>query len=66
MLEKTYIESLKFAEEEGIQVIDPKLIKNYAKEFVRNMFGYTIGTYFKVKEGSTRVALKENEGLWIG
>ena len=45
---------------------NPKLFKVYAKEILSNMVGYTIGTNFRVKAGSKKVALKENEGIWVG
>lgn len=51
---------------DGLKVVDLKLLRHHAKEIVDRFRGYTIGTNFKVKEGSSRVALKENEGLWVG
>jgi hypothetical protein len=51
---------------EGLKVINPQLASYYTKEFLRNIFGYTVGTNFMVKAGSSKVDLKENEGIWVG
>ena len=49
-----------------MRVFDTKLAKVYATEMINNLFGYTVGSNFKVKSGSSKIALKENEGIWIG
>lgn len=43
-----------------------RLFKHHARTMISKISGYTIGTNFKVKEGSSKVALKENEGIWVG
>lgn len=60
------MESFEFREVGGFQVTNLKLAKYYAKEMVQKISGYTVGSSFRVKEGSSKVALKENQGLWIG
>lgn len=58
LLEKTYVDSLTFREVDGLRVIDSKIAKFHAKEIVSNMRGYTLGSNFKVKQGSSKIALK--------
>jgi hypothetical protein len=43
---------------EGLKVLDNYQPKMLAKDFVRTILGYTLGTYFKVKAGSSKIALK--------
>ena len=58
MIEKIFLNSFLFREVDGMKIIDMKLVKIYATEMINNIYGYTVGTNFKVKSGSSKVALK--------
>lgn len=48
------------------EVEDIELAKVYASEVVEMLRGYTVGSSFKVKQGSSKLLLKEDIGLYVG
>lgn len=66
MIEQTFLKSLDFRETAGGIVNDLKLAKYHAKQVIETIRGYTVGTNFRVKDGSSKVALKDNQGIWVG
>lgn len=58
MIDKTYADSFLFREVDGMKVGDLKILKHHAKEIVDLIRGYSLGSNFKVKEGSSIVSLK--------
>jgi hypothetical protein len=51
---------------DGAELLDYDLSLQYAKEIIASLEGYTLGTNFKVKDNSEKIALKENFGIYIG
>lgn len=64
------INQIKFNPVGNITVKDKDLALLYLNEFLNDMRTYVPGTWFKVKEGSSKIALESDEkmgaGLWIG
>ena len=57
-IEKTFLQAFLFREVDGMRILDLKLAKIYATEMINSISGYTVGSNFKVRSGSSKVALK--------
>lgn len=58
LIEQVFLESLEFRKVEGWEATNMKVAKYHARWMISRISGYTVGTNFKVKEGSSKVALK--------
>lgn len=47
-------------------VSNHNLAERYMKSVFDSLSTYTVGTGFKVKEGSTNARLVDNTGIWVG
>jgi hypothetical protein len=45
---------------------EPELADFFANEIVEYLRGYTVGSNFKVKDSSQKIALKEGVGIYVG
>lgn len=65
-IEESKLKDSVFREVDGISVVDQQIAALHFTDYARNLRGYTVGTYFKVREGSSKVEFDEENGLWIG
>jgi len=47
-------------------VADPFTAAEYIKEGLFEMRRFTIGTFFKIKDSSSKIAFLPERGIWIG
>jgi hypothetical protein len=57
--------SNKYTQISNFEIVDETLANIYISEAFNDLQGYSIGTYLKVREGSTKIGIYY-QGIWIG